>query len=62
VRIESPLNKAVQPFSIARSSEFKHLARRLFKRIAESPEAFEDVGFHFRLGETDQPPAAEEGR
>jgi ABC-type molybdate transport system substrate-binding protein len=62
VRIESTLNKAVQPFSISRSSDFKHLSRRLFKRIANSPEAFEDIGFHFRLGEDDQPPAPEEGR
>jgi ABC-type molybdate transport system substrate-binding protein len=54
VRIESDLNKAIQPFSIARSSEFKHLSRRLFQQIAQSPEAFEDVGFHFRLREDDQ--------
>ncbi len=48
VRIQSPLNRAVQPLSIARSSQHKHLARRLFQRIAESPEAFEQVGFRFR--------------
>ncbi len=48
VRIQSPLNRAVQPLSIARSSRHKHLARRLFQRIAESPEAFEQVGFRFR--------------
>ena len=57
VRIDSPLNKAIQPFSIARSSEFKHLSRRLFRKIANSPEAFEDVGFHFRLAdETEDTP------
>jgi molybdate transport system substrate-binding protein len=49
VRIESSLNLAVQPLSIARTSEHKHLVRRLLRRIAESPEAFEDAGFHFRL-------------
>jgi molybdate transport system substrate-binding protein len=55
VRIESPLNKATQPFSIARNSEHKHLVRRLYQRIADSPEAFESVGFHFR---GDQQPAS----
>lgn len=55
VRIDSPQNKAIQPFSIARSSDFKHLSRRLFQRIANSPEAFEDVGFHFRLDDQKQP-------
>ncbi|HUG19862.1 MAG TPA: molybdate ABC transporter substrate-binding protein [Planctomycetaceae bacterium] len=52
VRIESPLNMAIQPFSIARTSDHKYLLRRLFKRIANSPEAFESAGFHFRLGES----------
>jgi molybdenum ABC transporter molybdate-binding protein len=47
--IESPLNVAVQPFSIAKTSDHKYLTRRLFQQIASSPEAFESVGFHFRL-------------
>ena len=51
VRIQSPHNRAIQPFSIAKSSQHKHLGRRLFKRIAASPEAFTCAGFHFRLGE-----------
>lgn len=51
IRIQSPLNLAIQPISIAKTSDHKHLLRRLFKRIANSPEAFESVGFHFRLGE-----------
>lgn len=51
IRIESPHNLAIQPFSIAKTSEHKYLLRRLFKRIADSPEAFESVGFHFRLNE-----------
>jgi molybdate transport system substrate-binding protein len=51
IRIESPDNLAIQPFSIAKTSEHKYLLRRLFKRIANSPEAFESVGFHFRLDE-----------
>jgi molybdate transport system substrate-binding protein len=49
VRIESPHNRAIQPFSIAKSSEHKHLGRRLFQEIASHPEAFESAGFHFRL-------------
>ena len=50
VRIQSPQNRAIQPFSIAKSSQHKHLGRRLFKRIADSPEAFTSAGFRFRLG------------
>ena len=49
VRIKSPLNLAIQPLSIARSSEHKHIVRRLVAKIAASPEAFETAGFHFRL-------------
>ena len=56
VRIDSPLNLAIQPFSIAKTSDHKYLTRRLFRKIASSPEAFEDAGFHFRL---DEDPAAE---
>jgi molybdenum ABC transporter molybdate-binding protein len=59
VRIDSPLNIAVQPFSISRSSDFKYLTRRLFRRIANSPEAFERVGFHFRLDESAGDPATD---
>jgi molybdenum ABC transporter molybdate-binding protein len=51
IRIESPLNIAIQPFSIAKTSDHKHLLRRLFKRIVNSPEAFESAGFHFRLND-----------
>jgi len=51
VRFASPLNRAVQPFSIAKSSDHKFLSRRLFRLIASSPDAFESAGFHFRLGE-----------
>lgn len=51
IRIESSLNVAIQPISIARTSEHKYLLRRLFRRIANSPEAFESVGFHFRMGD-----------
>jgi molybdate transport system substrate-binding protein len=56
IRIQSPLNLAIQPFSIARTSDHKYLDRRLFAKIASSPEAFEDVGFKFLLD------AASDGR
>ncbi len=49
VPIESPLAAAVQPFSIARSSDFKYLGRRLFATIERSPEAFTSKGFGWRL-------------
>ncbi len=60
VRFTSPLNRAVQPFSIARTSDHKYLARRLFREIVASPDAFESAGFHFRLTE-DVTPRASEG-
>jgi molybdate transport system substrate-binding protein len=64
IRIASPLNLAIQPFSIARTSGHKFLVRRLYKQIAASPEAFESAGFHFRLNDgtaTDADKAAAEG-
>ena len=51
LQIESPSSKAIQCFSVSRSSDFKYLSRRLFQRIAESPEAFEEAGFHYRLAD-----------
>ena len=60
IRIESPLNLAIQPFSIARTSDHKYLVRRLYKRIADSPEAFETAGFNFRLSNDEEDPAGEE--
>jgi molybdate transport system substrate-binding protein len=55
VRIDSALNLAIQPLSIARTSNHKHLVRRLFRRIAESPDAFENAGFHFRWQDPTKP-------
>jgi molybdate transport system substrate-binding protein len=46
--IRLPKSAAIQPISIARSSHQKYLARRLFRRIAESKEAFETAGFRYR--------------
>ena len=49
VEIPSTLSKAVQPYSISRSSDFKYLGRRLFDTIARSRDKFESAGFHWRL-------------
>ncbi len=49
IRVETSQNVAVQPFSIARTSDHKYLSRRLFKKIAEAEKEFESAGFHFRL-------------
>jgi molybdenum ABC transporter molybdate-binding protein len=53
VPIDSPMAKAVQPFSIARTSDYKHLGRRMFKAIAASGDTFESAGFVWRL-DTDE--------
>jgi molybdenum ABC transporter molybdate-binding protein len=57
IRVESQLAKAVQPFSIARSSDHKHTGRRLFEHIARSRAVFERNGFHWRLDALDPPQA-----
>ncbi|HIL71533.1 MAG TPA: hypothetical protein EYG38_16995, partial [Verrucomicrobia bacterium] len=49
IRIDSPAAKAVQPYSISQSSDFKYLGRRLFKKIADSRELFEEAGFNWQL-------------
>lgn len=46
--IRLPNSAAIQPISISRSSDHKYLARRLFRRIAESKSAFETAGFRYR--------------
>lgn len=51
IALDSPLAKAVQPFSIARSSQQKHLSRRLYQAITRSQSAFESAGFHWRLSD-----------
>ncbi len=48
IMIDSPNAKAIQPFSIARSSDYKYLGRRLFDDVRHAKEAFLDAGFHFR--------------
>lgn len=49
VRIDSKYTKAIQPFAIAKSSEHKQLARRLFQALAESRAKFEAAGFGWRM-------------
>ena len=49
IKIESPLNVAIQPLSIARSSEHKQLIGRLHRQIASAREAVEAAGFHYRF-------------
>lgn len=48
--IDSPRALAIQPFSIARSSDFKYLGRRLFETLRNARADFEAAGFHFRGG------------
>ena len=61
VPIDSPMARAVQPFSIARSSDHKQLSRRLFQAIARSRKQFEEAGFVWQLdqGEGDMDRAGE---
>lgn len=57
VRISSKAALAVQPFSIAKSSQQKHLARRLYQSVSRSRDQFEQAGFHWRLDDhTEAPP------
>ena len=41
---DSPDAKAIQPFSIAKSSDHKFLSQRLFDKIAQSRDKFEAAG------------------
>lgn len=59
IRINSTAGKAIQPFSIARSSEQKHLSRRLYQAISRSKERFETAGFHWRLNDVTGIPGSE---
>ena len=56
IPIDSELAAAIQPYSIARSSDYKYLGRRLFETIARSRDSFESAGFHWRLGTPDDAP------
>jgi ABC-type molybdate transport system substrate-binding protein len=50
IPIDSPAAKAVQPYSIAKTSQKKQLARRLYETIARNRDKFESAGFNWRLG------------
>ncbi|MAT14757.1 MAG: molybdate ABC transporter substrate-binding protein [Planctomyces sp.] len=49
VPINTEESRAVQPFSIAKSSNKKYLARRLYDAVAHSQQAFETAGFEWLL-------------
>jgi len=55
IAIDSPHARAVQPISIAKSSTFKHLDRRLLQAVLSARESFENAGFRFQ-------PHAEKGQ
>ncbi len=54
IPLHSPGAKAIQPYSIAKTSEKKHLAGRLYQAIARSRDKFEAVGFNWRLRDLPQ--------
>jgi len=60
IPIDSPLAKAIQPFSVARSSDFKYLGRRLFETVAASRGDFEAAGFRWGLGDKGLSPLEDE--
>ncbi len=51
VTIDAPLAKAVQPFAVARTTPYRHLAERLFLELRDARADFEAAGFHWRLSE-----------
>ncbi len=53
IPIDSPLAKAVQPYSVARSSDFQQLGQRLFEAISHSRQAFENAGFDWQFNPLD---------
>ena len=49
VDIDSELAKAIQPFAIAKGTEYKALSQRLFNAIKLAQDDFEAAGFRWRL-------------
>jgi molybdenum ABC transporter molybdate-binding protein len=49
ITIDLPLAKAVQPFSIARSSKHKYLCRRMLEMVGRSRGDFEQAGFNWQM-------------
>ncbi len=60
IPIDSPLAKAIQPFSIAKTSQYNYMGRRLFDAIAASQDDFIAAGFNWRLGDRTGPLKPEE--
>ncbi|MEZ6048900.1 MAG: substrate-binding domain-containing protein [Planctomycetaceae bacterium] len=52
IPIDIKESRAIQPFSIAKSSNKKYLARRLYQTVAHSQQAFETAGFNWLLDES----------
>ncbi len=52
ISVDSPAALAIQPFSIARNSQQKHLSQRLFRAISDAKQSFETAGFRWRLDGT----------
>lgn len=55
IDVDSHLAKAIQPFSVARSSDHKQLGHRLYETIARSRDKFEARGFNWRLDDAGSP-------
>lgn len=53
IQIPSPYTEAIQPFAIARSTEYKNLARRLFDALVRNAQRFKTAGFQFRLQDSE---------
>jgi len=65
IKIDSDLAKAIQPFSIANTSQQKHLSNRLFDAISNAQAEFEEAGFTWQLSpqeESDLPGEAKENK
>jgi hypothetical protein len=58
IRIASPAAKAIQPFSIARTSSNKWLSRRLFETLTRHQDHFESIGFRWKLPTEKQDPSS----
>lgn len=55
IKIDSPLTRAIQPLSIAKNSQHKHLVRRLYRQVEKAEKNFESVGFEFLLAAPQSP-------
>jgi molybdenum ABC transporter molybdate-binding protein len=61
VPINSNLAKAIQPYSISRSTKFRALSGRLLDTIARSRDKFEEAGFNWRLDQSSSAPSPRNG-